>query len=174
MNENWSGICIFLIDFTDHHCEETAFMKEFELFYGSAFSRESLQVMEPIFLSLFFAEMLVVVDLGVDVHDDDEVGLGWVSDGNANNVLSMDADEVLNDLGMLIELVGPDGFLFVSFDVLKDDGSATEVNELGVGDEWVERESTADSKVLDGPDFLEWNVFGSFGWSLGFHEGMNG
>ncbi len=31
--------------------------------------------MKSMFLFLFFVEMFIVVDLGVDVHDDDEVGL---------------------------------------------------------------------------------------------------
>ena len=84
--------------------------------------------MKSIFLFLFFVEMFVVVDLGVDVHDDDKVGLGGVSEGDTNHVLSMDVNKVLNDLWMLVKLIGPDGFLFVSFEVFEDDGSARKVN----------------------------------------------
>ena len=62
--------------------------------------------------------MLIIVNLGVDVHDDDKMVLGRVSDGNADNILPMDVDDVLNDLRFFVELIGPDGFLFVGFDVL--------------------------------------------------------
>jgi hypothetical protein len=110
-------------------------MQEFEFLYSGRFSRESFKVMKSIFLSLFFVEMFVVVNLRIDVHDDDKVGLGGVSDGDTNNVLSMDVDKVLNDLWMLVKLIGPDGFLLVGFDVFEDDGSAREVNEFRIGNE---------------------------------------
>ncbi len=42
---------------------------------------------------------------------------------------------MLNDLWMLVKLIGPDGFLFVGFNVFEDDGSAREVNEFRIGNE---------------------------------------
>lgn len=90
--------------------------------------------MKSVFLSLLFVEVLVIVDLGVYIHYDDQVVLGLVSDGNSDDVLAMDVYDVLDYLGLIIELIGPDGFLFVGFEVLEDDGSAREVQEFRVGD----------------------------------------
>jgi hypothetical protein len=63
---------------------------------------------KPVFLFLLFVEVLIVVDLGVYVHYDYEMVLRLVSDGDTHNILPMDVYDVLNYLGLIIELIGPD------------------------------------------------------------------
>lgn len=112
-----------MVILADYYCEQTTFMKEFKFLYGSGLSRNGFQVVQSVLFPFLLAQMLIIVNLGVNVHDDDQMVLGLVFYGNADNVLSMDVDDVFDYLGLIFELIGPDGFLFVGFNVLEDDGS---------------------------------------------------
>ena len=78
--------------------------------------------------------MLIVIDLRVDIHDNDQVVLGVIADGNADNILPANVNNMLDDLGLLLKLICPYCFLLVSFYVLHYDRATTEVDESRLGD----------------------------------------
>ena len=55
--------------------------------------------------------MLIVIDLRVDIHDNDQVVLGVIADGNADNILPVNVNNMLDDLRLLLKPICPYCFL---------------------------------------------------------------
>jgi hypothetical protein len=81
--------------------------------------------MKSIFLSLSFIEMLIIIDLRVNVHNNNEVSLWIIFNSNSYNILSVNVDNMLDSLWFWLELIGPYNFLLISFNIFQNNGSTT-------------------------------------------------
>lgn len=54
--------------------------------------------MKPVFFSFPLIEMFVVIDLRIDVHNDDKMGVGVIFNCDSNYILSVDVNNVFDDL----------------------------------------------------------------------------
>lgn len=74
--------------------------------------------MKPVFFSFPLIEMFVVIDLRIDVHNDDKMGVGVIFNCDSNYILSVDVNNVFDDLRCWAKLIRPDDLLLVCTDVL--------------------------------------------------------
>ena len=118
----------------NNNSKETAFMQKPDFLYDFVVAFNVLEIVHAILLPFLLIEMLVIIDLGVNVHNDDHIGLRVIFDCNPNDVFTMDVDNVFDYLGLLYKLVGPDYLLLVCLYVLHDDRATAKVDKFGLSD----------------------------------------